>query len=81
MRIARLTVLFASLCLIIPACSSTHPHDNFRNHMEYNIGLKADDPKSSIMRNPESYVEDRLLENGNIEKNIDMFAHAGIFSR
>ncbi len=68
MKIARLLVVFAPLCLSPLGCSSTHPHDNFKNHHARNVGMRADDPRGDAVLYARWFRGEAILDNGNIEK-------------
>jgi len=55
------------LSLFLSACTSTTPHENFKNFMEADVGKKADDPNTQIVRYPQFFSSSRVLANGNKE--------------
>jgi hypothetical protein len=57
---------FSAVC-VLGACTSTTPHENFKNHMKDNVGRKADDPFSSIIRYSDRVIGKTALPNGNTE--------------
>jgi hypothetical protein len=61
-------VLCALICVgLISACTSTTPHQNFKNHMQHDIGRNADDRWVSIKRYSKHVIGKNQLPNGNIE--------------
>ena len=70
MTIKSVSILL-SLWLLLPALvsctTSTTPHENFKLHMQYEIGKKANDPNTSIVRYPQLVTEKNILLNGNFE--------------
>ncbi|MCO1337046.1 hypothetical protein MO867_22235 [Microbulbifer sp. OS29] len=65
---------YISVCVVavigalVVACHSfTTPHENFKKHMEFNIGRKVDDPASYLNRYPSRVINARNLPNKNIE--------------
>ena len=55
------------IMLVICACSSVTPHENFKSHMQFHIGKKVDSPSSYIARYPRSIGKKIKLSNGNEE--------------
>ena len=53
--------------LVVASCSRTDPHENFTNRLMKNIGLNADDPRSTTARYRRSTDGRTILDNGNIE--------------
>lgn len=51
----------------ISSCSSMMPHENFKSHMQFNVGKKIDDPTSYLSRYPQLIVGSHSAPNGNIE--------------
>lgn len=57
-------VLLCSLSSCIP---SVTPHENFKHHMQHNVGKKADSPHTYILRYSEYVLGSRQMANGNKE--------------
>ncbi len=60
-------VAVALMLFSLPSCSSVTPHENFKSHMQFNVGKRADDPSSYLSRYPQRIAGSRTLANGNIE--------------
>ena len=56
-----------TLLLILPARSTITPHENFKEHMESNIGSSIDKPQEPGVAIPKYLLNSTALPNGNIE--------------
>jgi hypothetical protein len=55
------------LLVWLAACTSTTPHQNFKNFMNANVGRNAEDPRASIKRYSAKVAGKTQLPNGNTE--------------
>ncbi len=56
-----------SLVLLLSSCIS--PHENFKDHMQVNVGRSIDDTRS--WKRPDRLLGRKVLENGNIENEYE----------
>lgn len=56
------------LSLSLAGCLSFTAHENFKNHMQWNVGKSADDADVTFNRYPERRGTLRSLPNGNREQ-------------
>ena len=72
--------LIAINAVIASACHSfTTPHENFKKHMQFNVGRRVDDPASSLARYPEWVVDEKKLTNGNSEIEYYRGKHCAVY--
>ncbi len=57
------SLLACLLVLTLSSCIS--PHENFKDHMQVNVGRSIDNTRSWVR--PDRYLGNTVLENGNIE--------------
>lgn len=55
------------MLLSLPSCSSVTPHENFRAHMNSNVGSSIDKPREPGVALARYLLGSRDLPNGNIE--------------
>ena len=66
------SLFIPGLVIFIGGCvTSTTPHENFKNRMNYSVGKRADDPLTSITRYSDRVKGRTVLANGNIEIQYD----------
>jgi hypothetical protein len=59
--------LGGALMLVLSSCSALTPHENFRAHMESNVGSSIDKPREPGVALPRYLLGSKTLLNGNIE--------------
>ncbi len=55
------------LMLILSSCSALTPHENFKAHMDFNMGSSIDEPREAGVALSKYLLSSRTLLNGNIE--------------
>lgn len=55
------------MLLSLPSCSSVTPHENFKAHMDSNVGSSIDKPRESGVALAKYLLGSRILSNGNME--------------
>jgi len=65
----RIKALFISglLVLMLSFCSTLTPHENFKAHMEFNVGSSIDKPREPSIALPKYLLGFRVLPHGNTE--------------
>jgi hypothetical protein len=64
---------------MVQSCTSTTPHENFKNIMKQDIGKKADDPTSDIYHYSKYVLNRRVLSNGNVEVKFHLMGNCYYF--
>lgn len=67
-RVALTSTFCVVLSASIAACASGSAHENFKSHMQYEVGRSADDATVVFNRYPERRRASRTLPNGNSEQ-------------
>lgn len=59
--------LGVSLAWILCSCSTLAPHDNFKEHMQSNVGGSIDEPSEAGVASRKYLLSSKSLPNGNVE--------------
>jgi len=70
-------LLSFSIMLMLSSCSTITPHENFKAHMEYNVGKNIGLPQKWM--GIDRYVGSKTLQNGNVENEYKLLGACRYF--